>query len=240
MRRSRIAVGPLRSGRAGQEFRVRRHPGARRITLRVQNDELVVTAPPHVSDRELRTAVAARADWVVAALARSRAARPAPLVPGDRIPLLGGSVALVASPRHRARHTAAGLEVPGDAPLASIVERWYRSAARTHFAARVAAWAPHIGVTPTSIAIRDQRTRWGSASAGGRISFNWRLMMADPDVAEYVTVHELVHLRHMDHSSAFWDCVADYWPDYRLQRDWLRIHGARLHTGPHPEASGRG
>jgi predicted metal-dependent hydrolase len=236
----RTAAGRLRIGRDGQEFRVRRHPGARRITLRVLNDELVVTAPPYVSDRDLREAVAARAGWVAEALARCRASRPAPLVAGDRIPVLGGWVTLVASPRRRARRTATGLEIPDGAALGSTVEQWYRSAARTHFAARVAVWAPRIGVTPTGIAIRDQRTRWGSASARGRISFNWRLMMADPAVAEYVTVHELVHLRHMDHSLAFWACVADHWPDYRVQRDWLRVHGARLQTGPHPEAPGRG
>ena len=219
---------------------MRRHPRTRRITLRVQHDEVIVTAPPYVSERELRAAVAARADWIAEALARSRAARPPPLATGDRIPVLGGSVVLLDSPRRRARRTSAGLEVPGDAPLEPVVETWYRSAARVHFAARVAAWAPAIGVTPTGISIRDQRTRWGSASAGGRLSFNWRLMMARPDVAEYVTVHELVHLRHMDHSPAFWQCVALHWPDYGVQRDWLRVHGARLQTGPHPEAPDRG
>ncbi len=240
MRRSRKPTDRLRLGHDGQEFRVRRHPRSRRITLRVHDDELIVTAPPYVSERELRTAVAARADWVTEALARSRATRAAPLLAGDRIPVLGGSVALIASPRRRARRTSAGLEVPGDTPLGPVVETWYRSAARAHFNARVAAWAPRIGVAPTGISIRDQRTRWGSASAAGRLSFNWRLMMAGPDVAEYVTVHELVHLRHMDHSPAFWRCVAEHWPAYGVQRDWLRVHGARLQTGPHPEASGPG
>lgn len=221
---------------------MRRHPGARRITLRITPDGLVVTAPPHVSDRVLRGAVTDRADWIADALAQRAAAAAAPLVPGDRIPLLGGAVVLGAGPGPRVRRRGALLEIPTGAPPGPALERWYRAEARRHFRALVAGWAPRIGVSPTGLTIRDQRTRWGSASARGTLSFNWRLVMADPEIAEYVAVHELVHLRHMDHSPAFWSCVAVHLPAYRGPREWLRRHGTWLQTGPHalPPATGDG
>jgi predicted metal-dependent hydrolase len=218
---------------AGADVRVRRNPRARRITLRVTDAGVVVTAPPHVSDGELQRVIVNRADWIAESLARQRADRTAPLAIGDRVPYLGDALDLVPGTRRAAHRTPAGLAVPGDGATGAAVVRWYRGAARTHFTDLVADWAPRIGVTPAGIAIRDQRTRWGSASARGTVSFNWRLIMAAPVVAEYVAVHELVHLRHMNHSPAFWNCVEEYLPGYRAPRDWLRRHGSRLHRGPY-------
>lgn len=219
---------------------MRRNPRARRITLRITPAGLVVTAPPHISDRMLRAAVTARAGWIADALARRDAELADPLEPGDHIPLLGSAVILGIGSGSRVRRAGAVLEMPPDRPPGPALERWYRREARRHFQALVAAWAPRVGVTPTGITIRDQRTRWGSASARGTLSFSWRLMMAEPQIAEYVVVHELVHLRHMDHSPAFWSCVGEHLPTYRDPREWLHREGARLHAGPHAlEPSGR-
>src|SRR5438045_287681 len=79
-----------------------------------------------------------------------------------------------------------------------------------------------------SLAIREQRTRWGSCSATGRLSFNWRLVLAPADVLAYVVVHELCHRLRPDHSRAFWSLVADARPTFRREREWLRTHGAEL------------
>jgi hypothetical protein len=85
-----------------------------------------------------------------------------------------------------------------------------------------------MGVSYKSISIRDQCTRWGSCSSQGSLSFNWRLVMAQPAVLEYVVVHELVHLSVKNHSRAFWLRVESLLPDYRVRRDWLRANGHRL------------
>jgi len=88
--------------------------------------------------------------------------------------------------------------------------------------------AAALGVSYRRIEIRDQRTRWGSCSPSGTLSFNWRLVLAPFDVLDYVVVHEVCHLREPNHSPRFWRLVADRRPGWREQRAWLREHGAEL------------
>jgi len=88
--------------------------------------------------------------------------------------------------------------------------------------------APEIGVQPARIQIRDQRSRWGSCSTRGTLSFNWRLVLAPFDVLDYVVVHELCHLREANHSRRFWRLVEQRRPDWRIHRDWLHEHGPEL------------
>jgi predicted metal-dependent hydrolase len=88
--------------------------------------------------------------------------------------------------------------------------------------------APELGVEPARVQIRDQRTRWGSCSTGGTLSFNWRLVLAPFEVLDYVVVHELCHLREPNHSHRFWKLVERRRPEWRVQRDWLHEHGPEL------------
>jgi predicted metal-dependent hydrolase len=88
--------------------------------------------------------------------------------------------------------------------------------------------ARRLGVTYERIAIRDQRTRWGSCSARGTLSFNWRLVLAPAEVLEYVVVHELCHLREPSHSPRFWRLLESARPGFRAEREWLRRHGWEL------------
>ncbi|MCB0881781.1 MAG: M48 family metallopeptidase [Thermoleophilia bacterium] len=112
-------------------------------------------------------------------------------------------------------------------------------AARPGLVALVDAWAPRVGVTVARVVVRDQRTRWGSASARGTISLNWRLSLVPPNVAVYVVVHELCHLVEMNHSPAFWALVEGHLPGYRERRRWLRAHGgAILDQRDTPETEG--
>ena len=88
--------------------------------------------------------------------------------------------------------------------------------------------AAALGLTVTRVSIRDQRSRWGSCGPDGHISLNWRLIVMPEWVRDYVIVHELMHLRRMDHSRAYWALVARAFPEYRRARAWLREHGAGL------------
>ena len=104
----------------------------------------------------------------------------------------------------------------------------YIAAAKDYFPKRAAYFRQFTGGIYHRITIRDQKTRWGSCSARGTLSFNWRLMLAPPSVLDYVVVHELCHLTHMDHSAAFWQAVEAAYPDYPIARQWLKDHGHEL------------
>lgn len=110
--------------------------------------------------------------------------------------------------------------------LRDAVQAWMMRAAHAYFSQRLSHFAPLLGVRWTSLKLSSAATRWGSAKADGSIRLHWRLMQFDPAVVDYVVVHELAHLRHMDHSDRFWRTVASLIPDYAALR--ARLKGERL------------
>lgn len=113
------------------------------------------------------------------------------------------------------------------------LEKRYRKAAKEYIPGRVAYFHQFTGGTYDKIVIRDQKTRWGSCSSNKTLSFNYRLMLAPPHILDYVIVHELCHLKHMNHSSEFWDAVEAVLPDYKERRKWLKEHGSELTMSNH-------
>jgi len=101
-------------------------------------------------------------------------------------------------------------------------ETWYRKQAKSYIPARTSRFAEKMGLSYRSIKINGAKKRWGSCSSAGNLNFTWRLMMAPPEMIDYVIVHELCHLKEPNHSRAFWDRVGAVIPDYRQKRRWLR------------------
>ncbi len=119
-------------------------------------------------------------------------------------------------------------EAAAAAPLTEEELRSLRAQAKACLPGRAALYAARIGVDYGRITIRAQRTRWGSCSARGDLSFNCLLMLTPPEVIDSVVVHELCHRRHMDHSAAFYADVLRVFPDYRKWHGWLRENGPLL------------
>ncbi|WP_025769439.1 M48 family metallopeptidase [Thioalkalivibrio sp. HK1] len=162
---------------------------------------------------------------------RRRSERP-PLITGTLLPLLDRSLTLevhrssfsVDAKRRPSRVERRGdnlwVSVPDSEPdfLRKALEKWYRRQGKIHFAERIQYYLPQLDVPEPTLSIRGQRARWGSCSTTGRVSLNWRLMMAPVALSDYVVVHELCHLRYMNHSASFWSLVESIVPDYRLRR----------------------
>ncbi|MBI3553179.1 MAG: M48 family metallopeptidase [Elusimicrobia bacterium] len=109
-----------------------------------------------------------------------------------------------------------------------ILNEWYRGKASALFSERTALWAARMGLAYRSVRIKDQRTLWGSCSKEGNLNFNWRVVLAPPEALDYLVIHELAHLREMNHSRRFWALVAAQCPGWKAQRRWLREHSREL------------
>ena len=210
-------------------FTVRRSARARRVRVAVDADDGVhVTLPARAREREAALAVAELRPWIERRLAQVRAARERLAVPPGHVPYLGSHLALAPEAgRVRAHRRGLALHVPADDARPAI-ERWYRRAAREEIAPRLDLAVAALGTRYERLTIRGQRTRWGSCSTTGAMSFNWRLVLAPEPVLDYVVWHEACHLEVMDHSKRFWALLERHRPGYREQQRWLRDNGAAL------------
>ncbi len=225
-------------------YRLRRTPRRRHVHLTVGDDGMVeVRSPYRFSEAAAEAAIRANHDWLRHALRgaqQRRAARPA-LEDGCLLPLFDeqlelrlheGAGGTAAGRRPRVWRQACRLHVwrwsAEDTDVGALLEAWYRREAREHLGARLRMLQQPLGVEAAALSIRAQRTRWGSCSARGAINLNWRLLLLPSRLADYVLVHELCHLRHMNHSPAFWALVATQLPDHVQRRQELRARQASL------------
>ena len=158
------------------------------------------------------------------------------LADGDQVDYLGGQLTLrlLAGDSERVGWARAAGELRVHSrdhsreSVAALLERWYRRRAREECVRRLDAVVARNGTAYSRVAIRDQRTRWGSCSSSGTISFNWRLMLAPEEVLDYVIEHEAAHIEVRDHSARFWNLIGQRVPEWRESRDWLRRNGGTL------------
>jgi predicted metal-dependent hydrolase len=211
------------------EYRIRRSPRARRVRVTVDADgSVTVTLPRRAPDRAAAEAVRELAPWIARRRrVLARAAAEVARMPGT-VPYLGETLTLVPQAgRERVHRRGDTLLVP-DADALPAIERFYRRAARAEVAQRLDAATARAGVRYTGLTIRGQRTRWASCSTTGRMSFNWRLLLAPPEILDYVVEHEVCHLDVMDHSPRFWALLESRVPDWRTHAAWLRRYGSTL------------
>lgn len=210
-------------------YAVRRSDRARRVRVSVREDGTVeVVLPRRAPARLADEAVVELAPWIERRRAEVDAVRARVAARGDTLPYLDETLILRReASRARVHRRGDVLLIPAVEPDAAI-ERWYRRAARDEIVPRVAEATAALGATATKVTIRNQRSRWGSCSASGALSFNWRLLLGPADVLDYVVWHEACHLVHHDHSARFWALLAAHRPDHRRQQRWLRRHGATL------------
>lgn len=226
---------------AGAVVRLKVHPRARRISLRLDRTqrEVVATAPSARRLSEAANFARERIDWICARLAELPA--PRPLAPGRQLRLFGEAYVL-ARGEGRARRLVPDGGEPGRLLAPGEGEVFARGALRLIKREALAGLtqlterhAESLGEPTPEIRVMDARSRWGSCKPGaGRtpsvIRYSWRLALAPLSVADYVAAHECAHLRELNHGPRFWALVHDLVGDPAPQRAWLREHGARLHA----------
>jgi predicted metal-dependent hydrolase len=187
-----------------------------------------VVLPQRASERAAAAAISELRPWIERRLGEAQRALAQIAARAGTVPYLDTSLTLVPQAgRTRVHRRGDELLVPaGDARPA--LERFYRRAARAEIEPRLDRASALAGSPYSDLQIRGQRTRWASCSPDGRMSFNWRLLLAPERVLEYVVWHEVCHLEILDHSPRFWSLLERHWPSWREDRAWLRRHGATL------------
>ena len=224
--------------RLGAPVEVRRHPAARRLTLRVSRTRraVIVTLPVQCGLEEAGSFLHRNIDWVRARL--DSLPEPVPFRHGILIPLRGavhrivfpGEIARRRVVRRVETHPFPELQAPGEPPAAvKRLEGWLTREARRDLEERVAWHANRLCVLPRRVAVRDQSSRWGSCSTTGVLSFSWRLVLAPSPILDYVAAHEVAHLKEMNHGPRFWALVRQTCPEMDEAKRWLRIYGMDLH-----------
>jgi predicted metal-dependent hydrolase len=210
-------------------YTIRRSKRARRVRVNVHaHTGVEVVLPQRAPERAAAAAVSELRPWIERRLREAREVLDRVAARAGTVPYLDSTLELVLEPgRERVHRDGERLLVPAGDPRPAL-ERFYRRSARAEIASRLDRATDAVGSSYTGLDIRGQRTRWASCSANGRMSFNWRLLLAPERVLEYVVWHEVCHLEILDHSPRFWALVAQRWPAYQRDRAWLREHGATL------------
>lgn len=211
---------------------IRRHQRAKRICLRYNptNHAISLTLPRHTRVSDGLIFLMQKSEWLVETLHDMPSKKQ--IKPGVVIPLLGKRVRIKHDPEMKRGWMIRDdtLFVSGERDAFSenvtIALRKIASQTLTTLALRYGAM---IGRRINRVTVRDTRSRWGSCSSTARLSFSYRLIFAPKEVMEYVVAHEVAHLRHMNHSQAFWNCVESICPDYEAAKDWLKLHGKDLY-----------
>ncbi len=220
---------------------------SKRKTIAISFDRggnLVVKAPYFVRKYEIEAFLLEKSEWIEETRIRLKNAKEQEneirlkLESGDVLFFLGEKriLTVIREERKRAKVKSVMdrllLWVPYEADYEykkEHLEKWYRKEAAEILNHKACDFAERIGVHFEDIRIKDQKSRWGSCSSKGNLNFNWRIIMAPDAVCDYVVIHELCHLVHMNHSEDFWRLVYIYCPEYKQCKNWLKENGKYLY-----------
>lgn len=214
-------------------LQVRRNHRAKRMYLRYHpaDHTFSLTLPQRTRIEDGVRFVSSHSDWIVRTLQQVPLRKS--LRSGVMLPILGQMTRVVSVPDLPAPFALKDdrLEIgAGASPFALRVEMALRKIVRNELTELADYKASQLGRRINRITLRDTKSRWGSCSSEHNLMFSWRLVFAPYEVLNYVVSHEVAHLRHMNHSPRFWECVDQLCPDYLDWKDWLRFHGSELYS----------
>lgn len=224
------------------EFQLLRSNQRRTADIVIERNGLIsVRVPEHLSEEQIDAVVENKRLWIYQNLAEWRDLNASRVVRewvnGEGFLYLGSAYRLLLTQEQdeplklkdgRFCLQRKIVEKGGEVAAKHVFEQFYTEKALERIQRRVAYFAPKVGVTPVSVEVKEIGYRWATCAADGRLSFHWKCMMASPKVIDYIVVHELCHLRHRDHTEAFWNEVDKVLPDYLDRKAWLRENGSAL------------
>jgi len=227
-----------------QNLRVDIQHSSRRKTaeLFIDHGQIRIVVPSSLDEQQIRRILESKKDWIRQKLrVQSDFLLPKEkeYVSGESFTYLGKNYRLKVSQTgfSEVKLRSGRLEVGVDRGLTGSkrektvresLMRWYRDRAEDRLREKTARYAKILGALPQSVKVCEFKSRWGSCSVRGDISFNWRIIVAPHRIADYVVVHELSHLVKHDHSEDFWKTIERVLPDYRERKEWLKWNGLKL------------
>ncbi|MEL6376458.1 MAG: SprT family zinc-dependent metalloprotease [Pseudomonadota bacterium] len=212
------------------ELTLRRSARARRISLRVSgvDGRITLTMPSGLPAKTALEFADSKAEWLRTQIKKQPELKR--VAPGVELPVEGMLRRISSTKGKRISMQGTEIFIPGRIQtLPRRLEAWLKARARNQLALMSDHYAFEIGQNYSRLTLRDTRSRWGSCSHEKRLMFSWRLILAPPEVLNYVAAHEVAHLAEMNHSKLFWAKVKSLYPDYEQPRQWLRKNGASLH-----------
>ncbi|MBP2627380.1 MAG: hypothetical protein H6Q68_2091 [Firmicutes bacterium] len=215
------------------------------IQLKVlTSTHLEITAPNNFPNASIQKILHKKRNWIVKQILHLSNAMSNPInksiTHGARVLYLGAPHTLIFTSNYCSQPTihlkdnqiiidTPNINTAQTTPLAeSLLRQWYLESASNILSAKTSLWAAKINVQPQRITIKEQKTRWGSCSSKGNLNYNWRIVMAPPEVIDYLVIHELCHLRVPNHSALFWQVVGKFSPNFKNHRTWLQTNGTIL------------
>ena len=202
-------------------------------SVQVVDCQVQVIIPQGLSDTRIEQIVREKTSWIRDKLRKQslmKPKKPKEYVSGEAFAYLGKNYRLKLSQgsSEAVKLTLGKLVVGVDTDIKRDLTSWYMQHAEKRLNEKVVRFAQVIGVEPKTVKVKDYKSRWGSCSSLGDISFHWAIIMAPHYIVDYVVVHELCHMLHHNHSPAFWQQVGKVLPNYQDCRDWLKVNGQEL------------
>lgn len=187
----------------------------RSLVLEIINKgDIVVKAPYIISGSRIKSFLQSRSGWISSRLRQiDKSIKEYPLTPGSKIPFKGKDIELF---------------ILDSKDIKKELKDWYKTRAREEITTLVNRYSKLLKVNVNRIYIREQKTRWGSCSSKGNLSFNWKIILTRPELINYLVIHEMCHMIHMNHSKEYWKLVSVYDRDYRRHRKELNESGYYL------------
>ena len=220
----------IQLGQPPIDVNIKRSSRARRLSLRISGvDGRVSLTVPRVSSlSEAQGFLSEKESWIRKHL--DKQPEFVAVEPGAQVPVEGREREIVETATRVVKLHPHWIEVPRGADKSAVRLRGFlKTLARDRLADASQSYATKLGRSFGKLTLRDTRSRWGSCTSEGNLMYSWRLIMAPPEVLDYVAAHEVAHLSEMNHSAAFWAEVAHLMPEYDAHRKWLRLNGGALH-----------